>query len=95
MMQTWTNGSVTSGKQLIGQMWMADPLRTGHMATLLANVEVPRGPGMGSHVAPSQGRMESVKNVWGSMGFEPKTTHQAKLLKESIDTNAPHMSLVK
>jgi hypothetical protein len=63
--------------------------------TLLANEEVPRGPDMGCHVAPSQGRMESVKNVWGSMGFEPKTIHQAKHLKESTNTNVPHMSLAK
>ena len=30
-----------------------------------------------------------------SMGFEPRTTHQAKRLKESTNTNVPHMSLVK
>jgi len=59
------------------------------------NVVVPRGPGMGSHMAPNQGRMTSVKNVWGSIGFEPKTTHQTKSLKESTNTNAPHMSLIK
>jgi hypothetical protein len=63
--------------------------------TLLANEEVPRGPDMGCQVAPNQGRMKSVKNVFGSMGFEPKTSHQAKHLKESTNTNTPHMSLFK
>jgi hypothetical protein len=41
-----------------------------------SNIEVPRGPGMGNHVAPGQGRMASSKNIWGSMGFKPMTTHQ-------------------
>jgi hypothetical protein len=46
------------------------------------NGEMPRGPVMGSHVAPSdQLKWHVSKIVLGSMGFEPTTTTKPNTLR--------------
>jgi len=74
-------------------MWMADPIRVGHVAR--ENEMVPRGPGMGSHVAPSQHFIWKVPNFFGLMGFEPMTTHQAQVLSQMTQHQCTHVLLVK
>jgi hypothetical protein len=60
-----------------------------------ANEMVPRGPGMGSHVAPSQHFIWKVPKFLGSMGFEPTTTHQAQALSQMTQHQCAHVLLVK
>jgi len=56
------------------QSWTRGKVRENEM--------VPRGLGMGSHVAPSQHFIWKVPKILGSMGFEPTTTHQSQALSQ-------------
>ena len=59
------------GKHVAGN-WTSQWLTSGINPS---NGEMPRGPVMGSHVAPSHHSKWQVSKVLGSMGFEPMTNH--------------------
>jgi hypothetical protein len=60
---------VAALQKLTGQM--TDPIRIGHVVNISANVVVPRGPGMGSHVAPSHQTCGELKMFWGPWVLNP------------------------
>jgi hypothetical protein len=87
---TWHSLEVTRGsgrsdmwkqwRQVTGQMMHTWTNGRVTLVNFRTNVVVPRGPGMGSHVAPSQQLCGKFQNVLGSMGFEPMTYGQARAL---------------
>ena len=94
MMQNWINCSVTSGSSCLG--------RCGWHIKLGLDMWQSSGK-CGGATWPRHGQPHGTQStvLWlvskflRSMGFETKTTHQAKHLKERTNTIAPHMSLVK
>jgi len=81
-------------QQLVKKMWMADPIRIGHVEKIDQMWWCHVAQACATMWHPVRVEWKVLKNVWASMGFEPMTTHHSPSLGKQPNTNTPHMSLI-